>query len=317
MKTRIGFTLVELLVVIAIIGVLIGMLVPAVQMVREAARRTACENNVRQIGIATLNYESSHQHLPTNGWGYRWIGDPNIKSPLGQPGSWIYNILPFMEQNNTVALGQSDNPADAQIGLQQMLQTPVTTMNCPSRRNAELFPVTDLVSLANLAVTPESVAKSDYAINGGDQVLSAGPGPNSSSPSDLQTYPWPDFKQATGVAFLILKVQIGHITDGTSNTYLVGEKYVPAKQYESSEFAGDDHSMFVGDDADNRRWTISLPISDRANNPSKNVFGGPHPTGCVFGYVDGSVHFLAYDRDVTVHRNLGNRLDGNPVSSFQ
>src|SRR5437868_14411764 len=95
---RTGFTLVELLVVIAIIGVLVALLLPAVQAAREAARRMHCQNNLKQIGIAFHNHTDTFGHLPTGGWGWGWVGDADQGAGVKQTGSWPFNILPFIEQ---------------------------------------------------------------------------------------------------------------------------------------------------------------------------------------------------------------------------
>ena len=98
-RTR-GFTLVELLVVIAIIGILVALLLPAVQAAREAARRSQCQNNLKQLSVAVLNYENTHKTLPSGGWGWHWMGDPDGGYGKDQPGSWLYSILPYLEEAN-------------------------------------------------------------------------------------------------------------------------------------------------------------------------------------------------------------------------
>ena len=101
-----GFTLVELLVVIAIIGVLIALLLPAIQAAREAARRTECSNQLRQLAISFHNHHDTVGHLPTGGWGWPWLGYPEEGFGKEQPGGWMYNILPYIEQKNLHDLGR-------------------------------------------------------------------------------------------------------------------------------------------------------------------------------------------------------------------
>ena len=142
-RNRRGFTLVELLVVIAIIGILIALLLPAVQAAREAARRMQCTNNLKQIGLAALNHEQAHGQYPTGGWGWLWIGDPDRGFDQRQPGGWIFNILPFMEQETLYdmqsGLSSSTTPTRTAAAA-MMLGVPLANMNCPSRRGAAVYP---------------------------------------------------------------------------------------------------------------------------------------------------------------------------------
>ncbi len=127
---RFGFTLVELLAVIAIIGILIALLLPAVQAAREAARQLQCKNNLKQLALACLNHEHAHNFLPAGGWSYGWAGDPDRGVDKRQPGGWQYNILPHVEQQALHDLGLNNN----QTGRTQAAVTPVGAFICPTRR---------------------------------------------------------------------------------------------------------------------------------------------------------------------------------------
>src|SRR5258707_15712415 len=132
--TRCAFTLIELLVVIAIIAILIALLVPAVQKVREAANRAQCQNNLKQIGLGMHNHHTAHNHFPTGGWGWFWVGVPTRGVGKDQPGGWLYNTLAFIEQKDLRDLGVGKIGPDFTKDIVTVIQTPVKTYNCPSRR---------------------------------------------------------------------------------------------------------------------------------------------------------------------------------------
>jgi len=306
-----AFTLVELLVVIAIIGVLIGLLLSAVQAAREAARRMQCNNNLKQIGLAIQLHENSHRHLPTGGWGNAWVGDPNYGFGQQQPGGWVFSILPYLEQDNVRQQGSGLPPATRRLALQRMLASNVSTLNCPSRRSAGAFPYLSIHPLRNSDL-PESAAKSDYAVNGGSLQINSGEGPDSHSDADVRAYDWPPLNDFNGVSFVRSRIRLAEIADGLSNTYVVGEKYV--NQWDPTGFGGDDQSMFIGDDADIRRWGSGPPLSDSRDLDNRRAFGSRHAGVCGFVFADGSVHNIAFDIDQTTHELLSNRCDGKVVA---
>ena len=129
-----GFTLVELLVVITIIGILIALLLPAVQAAREAARKAQCNNHLKQLALGCMSHEQANGFFPTGGWGYWWAGDPDRGFDRHQPGGWIYNILPYIDQGPLHAIGSGMAAADKRVALMTVLRTPLPTLHCPSRR---------------------------------------------------------------------------------------------------------------------------------------------------------------------------------------
>ncbi|MGI6414296.1 MAG: DUF1559 domain-containing protein [Thermoguttaceae bacterium] len=133
---RRGFTLVELLVVVAIIGIVAGLLLPAVQAAREAARRIQCTGNLKQLGLGCFAHEQTYRYFPPGGWGHSWIGDPTAGSGGNQPGGWVFNTLPYIEQHTVHDLGLGLNSTAKKAALAKMNNTPLPLLNCPSRRRA-------------------------------------------------------------------------------------------------------------------------------------------------------------------------------------
>lgn len=303
---RSGFTLVELLVVIAIIGILVALLLPAVQAAREAARKLECKNHLKQIGLAFHMHHDTYKHFPTNGWGWQWTGDASRGYDQRQPGGWTFNILTYLEQASAREL------ATGGASTAQLLQTPIAVNYCPSRRAAQLYPVGPaLPPFINSALVTEA-AKNDYAVCAGDSIISTPPGPPSMNPIDVNTYAWPPFRQASGISYVRLQIRMAEVTDGTSQTAMVGEKYLARLHYRSGDSYGDDHPIFIGDDADNRRWTDEPPTKDATVDDIQH-FGSAHPGGCQFVLCDGSTRTISYTIDAQVFRNFGNRHDGNPI----
>jgi prepilin-type N-terminal cleavage/methylation domain-containing protein/prepilin-type processing-associated H-X9-DG protein len=325
-----GFTLVELLVVITIIGILIALLLPAVQAAREAARVLQCQNHLKQISLAALNHEQVHGFLPTGGWGYRWMGDPNCGFNKLQPGGSFFNCLPYMEQEalHDLQLGAVRGSQDQMDKALRMAQTPVSLFCCPSRRAAIVYPV--LSNAGNWTINATALSdptklgtfRGDYAWNAGSVLVPWGTGPSSWAEADagknvVSGYGFYDMKDSNGISHQRSMVKLAEITDGTSYTYLVGEKYMDADHYFDGAIGSDDQCIFTGDDCDQHRWTTYY-WGDQYGQPRQDTpgldigvpFGGPHATGWNVAFCDGSVQCLSYSLDRYVHEYLGNRMDG-------
>lgn len=303
-----GFTIVELLVVVAIIGILVALLLPAVQMAREAGRRTQCQNNLRQIGVAVHNFESTHGHYPSNGWGYLWLGDPDRGVGPKQPGGWIYQLLPFIEATSNAQIGKGLDRAAKRIALADLSTAPIQMLRCPTRPALAVSVRKPELDFYNADV-PETVAKTDYAINEGDYVTDTDGGPPTLQSGDNPNFAWTDVSKATGVSFLRSKIRLRDIVDGTSNTYLVGEKYVSIDGYTKGTDFGNDQPLYSGVDVDLNRWTTGPPLPDGLSVQIRR-FGSAHPGGTYFVYCDGSVRLVSFLVDVHLHQSTGNRHDG-------
>ena len=328
---RRAFTLVELLVVITIIGILIALILPAVQAAREAARMMQCQNNLKQIGLACLAHEQSQGYLPTAGWGYKFAGDPTRGFDERQPGGWLYNILPYLELSNLHDLGADGN----QAAMAACLATPIATYNCPSRRAAIAF--TSDFSFCNVSPSPTVCGRSDYAGSGGDHLGSdpcGGTGPSSLAQGDAMTASqWANYPGTsdTGVFYVRCRTCMASISDGTSNTYLAGEKFCDPLHYIDGLSQSDDASWNDGWDWDVVRWSGMITSAMPKGGPYASMqptpdtmgywisqrFGSAHVSSFNMVFCDGSVHTISYSIDLDTHHRLGNRADGLPISGGQ
>lgn len=279
---RAGFTLVELLVVIAIIGILVSLLLPAVQAAREAARRMQCSNNMKQIGLALHNYESSYKKFPVGSW------QSNFISPL-------VAILPYLEQGNNYrqwdfSLSYSD-PFNAEVAAQR-----IETYLCPSMNLPRPVP---------LAEANEAGGPSSYLLcEGTDDYMQQADG--------VFGLHWP------GYGYNNPNKRFGDIVDGTSNTFFGGETVYNYPDYLWSSLAPAPYAGTVKHGT--ARWVVGYPkIALATTLKPFNVhtaaamggFASMHTgRGANFLYGDGSVHFLSQNIDVVVYNAAATRAGG-------
>ncbi len=281
-----GFTLVELLVVITIIGILIALLLPAVQAAREAARRMQCQNNLKQMGVAAHNHLSALSCFPSGGDLF-YIAHSRIQNGTPavapqQAWGWNYQLLPYLEQEAVWA--ETD---DLKV---QGMRLPVNC-NCPSRR------VNPAYKYGNLPI-----ALGDYAGNGGDTNEGDTKGLGAFLyPASTPTGPFPGAKPSD-------------FKDGMSNTVLAGEKYVPTTWYEGGSW-GDNLGWYLGWGWDSIRFGAKQPMQDVEGIAEDNYdfFGSPHAAGFNAVLCDGSVHSLSYTIQLDVFKYLCNRDDGKAI----
>jgi prepilin-type N-terminal cleavage/methylation domain-containing protein len=311
---RQAFTLIELLVVIAIIAVLVGLLLSAVQKVRESSNRTKCSNNLKQLAVAIHNCHDQYGYMPSGGWGWCWAGVPDLGAGTGQPGGWLFSVLPFMEQQNLAELDDAPTAAAQVANMQTRLQTPLSIYNCPTRRTGGPYPLGSgagsyygvfTVNPGDPACTPTSLARSDYAANCGNQNADQqSTGPNCLSAAS--SYGWSAAGTYNGVIFERSQISLAMVTTGTSNTYMIGEKYLDPDNYYNGEDGGDNESMFAGFDNDVNRCSFDLPRQDTKGNSNTMIWGSAHPYAFNMAYCDGSVRVVSYSIDISTHQQAGN-----------
>lgn len=335
---RRAFTLVELLVVIAIIGILIGMLLPAVQQVREAARRTQCLNNMRQTALAALNYESAHMHFPTNGMlgGLGWGGQNRPNKGI-ENWSWVYQVLPFMEQNNL-----ANRRADVGLGAnsigQSVIGEAVSNLTCPTRgprywqSTGASIPLRHFITdYVGFWVHPTHLRF--VKMNPGYEDL-----PNQAPPGNyFGRQPGNNYKttrwigliapggarpNTSGPAEQWSEVGFGAVTDGSSNTLLFAEKGARASDYNpvqgGSYWDNIERNGIVDIDLSTMRglhWNVAAyPDSNNAGLAHLGGFGSAHPGQFNIVMGDGSTQSISQTIDLVVMYTLGCRNDGQTVS---
>jgi len=299
-RNRRGFTLIELLVVIAIIALLMSLLVPAVQKVREAAARTQCANNLKQIGLATHNFHDEHRFVVP-----AWLGG-NQDDPDGW-APWPVLLLPYLEQQAVYSQWNLAYPASKQTPAAYQQQ--LSVFHCPARP--------DFVLSHNDFATPGG-GLGDYGASFGTEIS----GSNSNG-AIIPTADMADSLTTDSSGNQILKsnwrgqVRFTTILDGTSNTLMFGEKHIRPS---SMRGMAEDRSIYGGQNNSLRRMLGTDPGTgnQRALSPPNNqngalaneTFGGPHTGICQFVFCDGTVRALALDTSLDTLTALVTRSGG-------
>ncbi|PQO27679.1 prepilin-type cleavage/methylation domain-containing protein [Blastopirellula marina] len=299
-RKRPGFTLVELLVVIAIIGVLIALLLPAVQQAREAARRMSCSNNQKQLALALHNYHDTHGSFPPM----------IVREETATDAAWAWSalILPMIEQANiydTLQVGKQ-RLVDAAGTTQgpKILGQSLEAFNCPSdARTSDASP---------RAVAGAPLGLSSYpGVNGtGPRVYYYDEGPTASA-SGIFT------DRVKGYAFR-------DITDGSSNTMMIGERHFKLPfntnttytQWAGTTNGNQDNSGYYGSMEVAGCTGYPLNEPEPTNWQFRHWFSSLHPGGAMFAFADGSVHFLPETIDQNIYQNLSNRSDGKTLGEY-
>ena len=242
-----------------------------------------CSNHLKQMGLAAMSHESAQKCYPSNGWGLRWVGIPERGFGRRQPGSWMYSLLPFMEQKQVHDMTSGLSGAQRIRAGNQMVATVLGVFNCPTRRQAIPYPIGNVAAeqlnpwcgnseRLSLSLT-SNVARGDYACNSGSVFVDAsassvfdGWGPASMAVATANANAWENITNiATGVCYPGSQTNIKEFQGGTSHTLLFAEKNFNPDNYLNGQDAGDNENLYMGDNEDTARWTAAN--ADKLKDP--------------------------------------------------